>query len=506
MFALEYTITLIEPVLVTALDGDPNDAVSLPYIPGSALRGVWVRAFCKNKGLRELDASSEEHRTLFLNGDVCFLNAYPIMPNEASRTLPMPLSFQMEKNNPKKIGDLAESTIPDDVQWKSMSDPFCTIKDSEVQPIRVNAILNIHTQRDAKAGRAKKEDGAVFRYSAIEKRQLFKGVLLSEKREQLEKLKSIAPQRAWIGGAQSAGYGKVNLTIHEINNEWIETQEDTDIDESENVIVTCLSDVVFRNPNGTYGTSANDLKTYMGLAHAELKDVFAKNHTIGGFNRKWGLPLPQTPAIKMGSVFVFSNLSDAEEAKLLQFKEKGIGERKAEGFGRITLNWHGENNISKPKDEEGSSCPDRLPVANGDKDVVKTMLKRMWWAQAEQEIIRLAKKTIEESSGTLPPKSQLGQFRNVLRNGMNNPERVKQFMDHVRQKPTVLKKFSKLRIDKKNLFEFYNEPSEIKNLKNLKNISIGNSDSYVPTEMDLAQFKIKLLLEIVVRLSKQAEN
>jgi len=26
------------------------------------------------------------------------------------------------------------------------------------------------------------------------------------------------------------------------------------------------------------------------------------------------------------------------------------------------------------------------------------MLKRMWWAQAEQEIIRLAKKTIEESS------------------------------------------------------------------------------------------------------------
>lgn len=346
----------------------------------------------------------------------------------------------------------------------------------------------------------------MFRYSAIEKRQLFKGVLLSEKREQLEKLKSIAPQRAWIGGAQSAGYGKVNLTIHEINNEWIETQEDTDIDESENVIVTCLSDVVFRNPNGTYGTSANDLKTYMGLAHAELKDVFAKNHTIGGFNRKWGLPLPQTPAIKMGSVFVFSNLSDAEEAKLLQFKEKGIGERKAEGFGRITLNWHGENNISKPKDEEGSSCPDRLPVANGDKDVVKTMLKRMWWAQAEQEIIRLAKKTIEESSGTLPPKSQLGQFRNVLRNGMNNPERVKQFMDHVRQKPTVLKKFSKLRIDKKNLFEFYNEPSEIKNLKNLKNISIGNSDSYVPTEMDLAQFKIKLLLEIVVRLSKQAEN
>lgn len=89
---------------------------------------------------------------------------------------------------------------------------------------------------------------------------------------------------------------------------------------------------------------------------------------------------------------------------------------------------------------------------------------------------------------------------------MNNPERVKQFMDHVRQKPTVLKKFSKLRIDKKNLFEFYNEPSEIKNLKNLKNISIGNSDSYVPTKMDLAKFKIKLLLEIVVRLSKQAEN
>ena len=59
---------------------------------------------------------------------------------------------------------------------------------------------------------------------------------------------------------------------------------------------------------------------------------------IGGFNRKWGLPLPQTLAVRMGSVLVFQAHDDCDSTLLRKLEMRGIGERRAEGFGRIAFN------------------------------------------------------------------------------------------------------------------------------------------------------------------------
>ena len=40
MNVINYQITLLEPTLVTALQGDPNSSVAFDYLPGSVLRGV----------------------------------------------------------------------------------------------------------------------------------------------------------------------------------------------------------------------------------------------------------------------------------------------------------------------------------------------------------------------------------------------------------------------------------------------------------------------------------
>jgi len=50
------------------------------------------------------------------------------------------------------------------------------------------------------------------------------------------------------------------------------------------------------------------------------------------------LPLPQSPALGMGSVFVYK-AADLPPSDLKELVEKGIGERRVDGFGRISVNW-----------------------------------------------------------------------------------------------------------------------------------------------------------------------
>lgn len=56
---------------------------------------------------------------------------------------------------------------------------------------------------------------------------------------------------------------------------------------------------------------------------------------VGGFNRKWGLELPQTLAVSAGSVLVFEATQTLTPEELLTLEHEGLGDRKAEGFGRF---------------------------------------------------------------------------------------------------------------------------------------------------------------------------
>lgn len=509
MFALEYTITLIEPVLVTALDGDPNDAVTLPYLPGSAIRGTWVKAFCKRNKIAELDAHNDNHRALFLDGRVCFLNAYPQLGSTGERALPTPLSVRYKKHEKQIVKDLAFNNSDDENQWKSADTPFCKIDGASITSVSVQRILNVHTQQNRKSGRAQKDDGAVFRYDALRQEQSFRGIIISEDQSLLLKITSCKPANSWIGGAQSAGYGKVTFEVGEINESWTETGNDEDVD-LQKVVVTCLSDVILRDQHGAHSSNADVLREHMGIPKEKLQMIFAQKTIVGGFNRKWGLPLPQTPAIKMGSVLVFENLSEDEAEQLEQYAQNGIGERKAEGFGRFTLDWHGHEEVEEVLEDEKwllQDDIDRKPVEHEDLPIIELMLKRMWWQKAELEILRLAKDKIDHHNGKFIAKSQLGQFRNELRNGMENKEGLIDYIKKVKEKKKD--KFNHCRFNKsmtesENLFDIFDSDmgSELFKIE----AKIGSQNSYQPSDLDRHKFKTKLLLEIVVQLSKKEQT
>ena len=95
--------------------------------------------------------------------------------------------------------------------------------------------------------------------------------------------------------------------------------------------------------------------------------AFQSMKIIGGFNRKWGLPLVQTPALRAGSVFVYKP-GDIDKETIKKYLDKGIGERRVEGFGRIAVNLNRRESLKKKKFQEMTISQSIEPLSEESKE------------------------------------------------------------------------------------------------------------------------------------------
>ena len=435
MNGLLYTLTLEEPILAGGLGGEPNSAQSLLYVPGGALRGAFIQAFDG-----KMDADSVDFRRLFLNGDTCYLNAYPLVKGE--RALPAPMTWQVERkplpNAPKKVYRKA----PQGLDTKSASFAFWTLTGDSLHSVEVDWQINVHTQRDAVRGRSTSEAGAVYRYIALPAGMQLRGAILTKTPEDAKALKnSLDGKTILLGKARTAGYGAARIDLKLLPIDWQEWKSSGNLDGD--VTLTLLSPAIVRDGNGQYSLDPADaLKTCLG-DKVRVSPVHRRAMLIGGFNRTWGLPLPQMAAIAPGSVFT---VTGAEAAKLKALAENGFGERQAEGFGRIALN------LDLPKDEMivqdapvdvASISGAALPA--GDK-LAKQMLERLMRRELDKQVISTARSLATAYKGGLP-NSQLSRWRIILRDALPKKDikRVSEFCEKSKGKPGW-KKMEKARL------------------------------------------------------------
>ena len=352
MIALTFTLELQEPLLMTAIEGDPNSAVSLPYVPGSALRGALVGRYLANYEGDDLAADAEAQK-YFFDAQTRYLNAYPV-DSEGRRTLPTPNAWKKPKGNGRAAYDVFDLSVDPEPagiydQWqpKPVKRPFCSMKGEGVDLHKVKWQVNIHTMRDPVAGRALgvEGQGAVFRYEALAPGQRLVGVILCPDTDTADTLQALLEddETLLLGGSQSAGYGLTTIMEVKQEDNWQETPHELSA-LSGHLTITLLSDAILRDAEGQYTAflTPEILADYLDVTLTpDRARTFVEIGVVGGFNRKWGLPLPQTPVARAGSVFTF----EIGEAKipldrLHKLIEEGIGERRAEGFGRVTVNWH----------------------------------------------------------------------------------------------------------------------------------------------------------------------
>lgn len=398
MKAVTFLFELLEPVLATQVQsGEPNSALAYQFIPGSMIRGALFGQYASNK---TVDIEKDETaRRLFLDGTVCYLNAYLAHPANQSRALPKPYSWFVTKDETKNpeasISDFALGSRSGEKYKSPSRGDFVWQTSSTVQLISPDMIGIVHnTSNDP--NRKDEQNSQVYRYEAIAAGQLFAGAIISEDETLLKKAQALLETgKLNIGGSHRAGYGQVSVLSVSFEQRWEEytplfpvTPETWD-DEPETedaaaavpqlAVLTCLSDLIWRDIRGHINA---DLVTPSGV---KPDKAFYRLRPVGGFNRKWGLPLCQTWAVQAGSVFVFPASCHAE---LEQWVHKGIGERRAEGFGRIALDWHTHDTIPQGKSPTFVSSEPTTALSDKSRQIAQDMANRQLQAQIDRVLIR----------------------------------------------------------------------------------------------------------------------
>lgn len=449
MKAVSFLLHTQQPILATSLQGDPNSDVSFSYIPGSMIRGVLISRYLKQYSCKESDIlQNHEVQRLFFDGKTRFLNAYLFDKEKEWRTLPIPLCLYKEKNEELTVIDNWSHL---DIKGKlkspqRISHSFCIIEDSSISVYSEKRRINIHNQRHRQRGKGIEGNGSVFRYDAIDAGQTFQGVILCDVEGDANLIQALLtfPDKEekvnlWLGGSQSAGYGHVTVEIlHDNNDEtaWNEVKNEleTRVDSQENLVVTLLSDVILRDEWGQVSSNTQlFINTISDLLSPELKhlDSYSNGVIVGGFNRKWGLPLPQVSAFSSGSVFVFKIPQFPDEIKRMEFVRKlegienvGIGERKVEGFGRLTFNWL-ENNSSFEAEVKNLNNTDLNPAKNineGSIEIARKMAEKLLREKLDELVLdEVNANTPQDKKDRLSiTNSQLSRLIDIVKQALYN--------------------------------------------------------------------------------------
>ena len=404
MKALVYQLQLQSPVLLSMPGaGEENSDRSYPFITGSAIRGALA-----NRYVGEHD--EKDFNKLFISGQVRFLNAYPLY--EDKRTLPAPLSWHVakdEKDLPTAQAFDFVSDIPDKnilQNPKTLGNVFVAPLPGEVITIATPMQVTVHNV-SYKRGVKAKNDSSLFQYEAIAPGYLFAGVILG-KEDDLEMMQKLLTQKPqlWLGGSRNAGYGRTTVLKTDIVDDWQEAYGLQYQPEDKLLTITLLSDTIVRDANGNYSVHPEDL---LGIPP---KAVYMRARVVGGFNRTWGLPIVQALAFQAGSVFVY-DANVVTQSKLDDLQENGLGERRAEGFGRIAINWLPRPQFCRKKAQlQIPSASASVTLEEESRKLVQQMAKRHYQTLLDRHLTALVSRLC---IGKGVKNSQLNKLRGVLR-------------------------------------------------------------------------------------------
>ncbi|HKJ38879.1 MAG TPA: hypothetical protein VJ972_08895 [Anaerolineales bacterium] len=420
MNGFTYTLILEEPVLANSLSGDTNSARSLPFIPGGLVRGAMIN---KYNGKKEAD--DKDFQRLFLDGTTRFLHAYPVCNDQ--RMLPTPVAWKTYKDDfggTRGVENFAAKII-DDPELKHTDFPFYIIDDDTIFKARHEWQVNVHTQRDAVYGRAKGAGkGAVYRYEALPAGLHLSGVILADDEADAKELKDLLNDPIMLGKARTAGYGRVRVETSEIFSDWREdTSSDLPTGKTNKFTITFLSDAVLRDANGQVTLDPIPaLQAIFKVNDLKGKHTFHKMETVGGFNRKWGMPLPQSQALAAGSVIVIESASGIEAKALEQLENSGLGERTAEGFGRVAVSVSSKKDFKLGTGKLKFETKIKASLLPAEEPVADLMLKRLLRRELDEKMLSAVIVAVNEYKGGVK-NSQLSRWRVNLRSAIGAPEK-----------------------------------------------------------------------------------
>ena len=458
---LHYTLTLRSPAIVSTLAGAPGSALTQPFIPGSAIRGaVAARLLADGE-----EPTGDTFRGLVLSGEIRYLHAYPEVGG--ARALPMPISWRSERNDELRGRDLAAYSgeiqpgydakdfrkVWPEISLASAPAPFMAAGGSSRKFFNPRIDARLHQQRDRQRGRPWKDGdenphGTIFPSEYLEADQVFRGVVqvaagtpgeLSARVRAIEELFSEHRPPILIGRARRAGYGG-EAAITDICNvpreyENVRTGHSKDVATGACFRLMLVSAYIGRHPwTGQLDPTVleDEIRDRLGQ-DATVERRRWSFETLGGFNRKWRLEVPQALAITAGAVLVLRAGKPISRDMLRQIEHEGLGERRVEGFGRVLFLEHTDDDrafrfpplSAKPDDRATTSAP-LSDVPDDEAKHIDFLERRIVLTAARTELDRTAA-DIAGKTRKIPTSSLLGRIRTLFR-GVHDESTAKHAM------------------------------------------------------------------------------
>ena len=315
MKKLHYTITTLEPLIITQHSDDPNMYETLQYIRGTVVQGVFAQNYLKSK------IADSEFTRLIVSGDCIFSNAFP-SENEKTYT-PAPLALVREKYNQGLAHNLLVPETNKDIQTKGISSLIC-VESNQISPLTIRKEIRLHNQIDD--NKRTTESGKLFNYQSLPIGMVFKGAITIKNEIDKVKIQSLIGNgdNIRIGRSATSEYGKVCF-------EWIESTEEEELPDSGQVIMTLLSDAIIYNENGFSSLVPEDINQY--LAKAKIEKSISRKARIEGFLNVWKLRKPSENVFAAGSSFLLNQLP----TNSMELVNLGLGERTHEGYGQVSF-------------------------------------------------------------------------------------------------------------------------------------------------------------------------
>ena len=289
--------------------------------------------------------------------------------------------------------------------------------------------------------------GAVYRYDALAAGQRFQAAIICDDDADEQTLKALISGRVTLGGSRSGGYGWAEIgCIPDDESDRDATEDDEDGPE-DRLIVTLQSDVLLRDERGQFAVDPELLRQVLGghlKVELKLEDAFLGTQVVAGFNRKWRLPLPQALAVRMGSVLVFKD-PGCDPTLLHDLEVRGIGERRAEGFGRIAFNRQRAEKLVVKENKRQIHDSDNSKISGTEAgNLARLMVNRMLRQRLDEGLLAAANGV---KIANPPSNAQISRLRGVvleeIREATPDIHKLRRFIEGIQARGSARRQFER---------------------------------------------------------------
>lgn len=346
-------ITNLEPLKIGDRGAQSTYAEpTAEYIPGSTLRGALIGQLIR------LGLFTDNTKNDFLLDMECY-NAYPYSAGDFY--LPRPFHLRVDKHDWRKARALGEERKLLSNLWQEKGNVSDAKNQSEYHFMVVEQYELNGEKRDVLRGKnvmkeyrlhhstyksQSQEPENLFRYEAISAGQKFRGILKYKKEleSQINTL-LVVTRIIYLGGSKGSGYGRSEINAVDVPLEKYDEikqllgiksspKNNEEGDNGREVLITCLSDCLFRNEWGQPIDHLSEHIIYDLIGKkAKLEKQFIKTGKTEGYNTTWQARYPKETTVKAGSVLIYSFAEGLTSEEMQRLEGTLVGSRNQDGYG-----------------------------------------------------------------------------------------------------------------------------------------------------------------------------